>query len=566
MSTLNGAEKASQRRTPAAASDTPAQAVTRNRSDRFIMDARDGPGNRRNSTATLPLASASRSVSPYIGSDIAPRVPAEVEWGTMLPRPIPSAAPPRPYTVSELLAEVGTVLRSSWRDVSVAGEIGNWSERGGHGYFTLKDKTATLNGIIFASDLLRVKFRPEAGLQVVARGALDLYPPTGKFQIRAFAIEPVGIGALQLAFEQLKTKLAAEGLFEKARKRPIPLLSRRIGIVTSPTGAAIRDILNVLRRRFDGLAVTIYPVRVQGDVAAAEIAGAIRSFNRRGGFDVLIVARGGGSAEDLAPFNDERVARALASSAIPTISAVGHETDVTIADFVADLRAPTPSAAAEMVVGRKDDLARRLSDARSRFALLVRSALAHARARVTGASRADGLLQFRYRLADRRQRIAQSHSSLLGALERRPARDAARLSRARQVLRDFARIAELPRKRENALRGRALLQERLLRSLDRRTQRLRGDVQKLDALSPLAVLARGYAVAYPEGARNALRHASSVKIGDRVRVRLHDGEIGTIVRSTGAASTGPLFAESPAQEPSGAAPGLFDAPDTREGP
>jgi exodeoxyribonuclease VII large subunit len=482
-------------------------------------------------------------------------------------RPVPAAAPPRPYTVSEILAEVAGVLRSTWRDVSVAGEIGSWSERGGHGYFTLKDKTGTLNGIIFASDLLRVKFRPEAGLEVVARGNLDLYPPTGKFQIRAFGIEPVGIGALQLAFEQLKAKLAAEGLFDKAKKRPIPLLSRRIGIVTSPTGAAIRDILNVLRRRFDGLAVTIYPVRVQGDVAAAEIAGAIRSLNRRGGFDVLIVARGGGSPEDLAPFNDERVARALAASAIPTISAVGHETDVTIADFVADLRAPTPSAAAEMVIQRKDDLARKLSDARSRFALFIRSALAHARARLTGFSRADGLLQFRYRLRDRRERIAQSHAALLTALERRPARDAARLARARQALETFPRLAELPRKRESARRAQALLTERVRRSLDRRDRQLRGDVKKLELLSPLAVLARGYSVAYREGSKRALRSASAVRIGDRVRVRLDEGEIATVVRSTGAAPpAGPLFAETAPEGETEASPGLFDPLEKQEEP
>jgi exodeoxyribonuclease VII large subunit len=281
----------------------------------------------------------------------------------------------------------------------------------------------------------------------------------------------------------------------------------------------------------------------------------------------LILARGGGSAEDLAPFNDERVARALAASAIPTISAVGHETDVTIADFVADLRAPTPSAAAEMVVHRKEDLARRLADARSRFALFIRSALAHARARVMRLSRADGLLQFRYRLRDRREQIAQSHAALLIALERRPARDAARLERARRSLEDFARVVELPRKLEAVLRGRALLEERMVRSLGRRSQRLRGDAEKLDLLSPLAVLARGYGVAYREGSKRALRSAGSVKIGDRVRVRLHEGEIGTIVRSTGAvAPAGPLFADAAPEENPSAAPSLFDQPPSREEP
>ena len=202
----------------------------------------------------------------------------------------------------------------------------------------------------------------------MARGALDLYAPQGKFQIKVLSVEPVGRGALQLAFEQLKARLEAEGLFAAERKRPIPRLPRSIAVVTSPTGAVIRDILHVLSRRFDGLAVTVYPVRVQGELAAAEIVAAIRHLNRRGGFDVLIVARGGGSPEDLAPFNDERVARALAASVIPTISGVGHETDWTICDLVADLRAPTPSAAAELVVERKDEIARRV--ARDRAQLL----------------------------------------------------------------------------------------------------------------------------------------------------------------------------------------------------
>ena len=254
----------------------------------------------------------------------------------------PSPAQPRPYRVSELLTEVGLRLKADWRNIAVVGEIGRFDLRGGHGYFTLKDKTSCLNVIIFASELDLVPFRVEPGLEVVVRGTLDLYTPQGKFQLKAWAIEPVGAGALQLAFEQLKAKLAAEGLFDRARKRAIPALSRRIAIVTSPAGAAIRDILKVLRRRFDGLAITIYPVRVQGEGAAVEVAEAVKTLNRRGGFDVLILARGGGSAEDLAPFNDERVARALAVSVIPTISGIGHETDVTIADLVADLRCPTP--------------------------------------------------------------------------------------------------------------------------------------------------------------------------------------------------------------------------------
>jgi exodeoxyribonuclease VII large subunit len=210
-------------------------------------------------------------------------------------RPLPSSATPRPYTVSELLAEVATTLKTTWRDLSVVGEIGKFDRHGGHGYFSLKDKTSCLNAVIFASDLARVPFQVKPGLEVVVRGSLDLYAPQGKFQIRAHAIEPVGAGALQLAFEQLKARLAAEGLFDPARKRRLPLLARRIAIVTSPTGAAIRDILQVVHRRFANVAITIFPARVQGLGAASEIAAGIDAFSRRGGFDVLILARGGGS-------------------------------------------------------------------------------------------------------------------------------------------------------------------------------------------------------------------------------------------------------------------------------
>ncbi len=452
------------------------------------------------------------------------------------------AAPPRPYTVSELLAEVGTVLRTSWRDVAVAGEIGRFEERGGHGYFTLKDKTAAVSGIIFASDLKRVKFRMEAGLEVVVRGSLDLWAPQGKFQIKAFTIEPVGVGALQLAFEQLKKKLEAEGLFDPKKKRPLPRLPRSIGIVTSPSGAAIRDMLHILRRRFDGLAVTIYPVRVQGDVAAAEIAGALNAFNRRGGFDVLILARGGGSAEDLACFNDERVARALAGSRIPTISAVGHETDWTIADFVADLRAPTPSAAAELVVERKEDLLRRVAEGRTRLVRSARSRLGLERARLKGLSRDEGLLRLRWNLRGWRERVGQGRGALVSALERRPVEFAAVLTAARRALGGFIRLAEFGRKRESISRLQALLSERSRRSLERRRALLAAASSRLELLSPLSVLARGYAVAYREGQTSPILSAASVRMGERIRVRLHEGELGAVVRDRGRPlDLGPLF-------------------------
>jgi exodeoxyribonuclease VII large subunit len=464
----------------------------------------------------------------------------------MYPSPVPAAAPPRPYTVSELLAEVATALKSGWRDVLVAGEIGRFDLRGGHGYFTLKDRAASLNAVIFASDLARVPFRPEPGLEVIARGALDLWAPQGRFQLKAWTLEPVGAGALQIAFEQLKRRLEAEGLFERARKRPIPMLPGSVAIVTSPAGAAVRDLLSILRRRFDGLAITIYPVRVQGELAAAEIAAGIRACSSRGTFDVLIVARGGGSPEDLAPFNSEAVARALADCRIPTISAIGHETDVTICDLVADLRAATPSAAAELVVERKDGLTRRVRDARRRTERALANGLAVVRARLVALSRAEGLLRFRYRLREVRERLLQSRGALLDALARRPALERSRLEGATRSLSAFPRVARLSERRARALHLAQRLEGRMERALERRRERLLGTSARLDALSPLAVLSRGYAVAYKAGAKRPLLSSLEVKAGDRIRVRLHDGELGAVVREGGKVrEDAPLFQEEP---------------------
>lgn len=480
----------------------------------------------------------------------------------MFPSPVLTPAPgaPRPYTVSELLAEAGQALRTSWRDISVAGEVGRWELRGGHGYFNLKDRNGCLNAIIFASDLRRVPFQVRAGQEVVVRGSLDLWAPQGKFQIKVVAIEPVGAGALALAFEQLKEKLAAEGLFEKSRKRPIPVLPNRIAVVTSPDGAAIRDIVNVVRRRFDGISITIYPARVQGAAAAGDVVEGIRAFNRRGGFDVLIVARGGGSAEDLAPFNDERVARALADSRIPTISAIGHESDWTIADFVADLRAPTPSAAAEQVVSQKEELRRRVGSATARIRRATAAFLAGRRGELVRLSRAEGLLAFRYRLRELSERVIQSRSALASALERRPAEDARRIARALVRLRAFPRAAELPRKRDAVASLRAHLERRMARVSERGRERLSRASDKLALVSPLAVLARGYAVAYREGGTSPLLSASEVRTGDRIRVRLSEGQFSAVVgdratarrpKSPGSAraetnfgALGPLFEET----------------------
>src|SRR6202158_3390199 len=272
----------------------------------------------------------------------------------------------RIWTVSELTARIRDLLGKNFTDISVQGEISNCREaQSGHIYCTLKDERAQVRCVCFKNQLRLLKFRPEDGLHVTVRGSVSVYDARGEYQIYVESIEPVGLGALQLAFEQLKKRLDAEGLFAADRKKPLPLLPSRIGLITSPTGAAARDVVRILRRRFCNVHLTVYPVRVQGDGASTEIVRALQFFNRRKMVDVLILARGGGSLEDLWAFNEEEVARAIAASQIPVISGVGHETDFTIADFVADVRASPPSAAAELVVQPRREFDKHIADLRS---------------------------------------------------------------------------------------------------------------------------------------------------------------------------------------------------------
>ncbi|HXZ28278.1 MAG TPA: exodeoxyribonuclease VII large subunit, partial [Terriglobales bacterium] len=276
------------------------------------------------------------------------------------------------WTVRDLMGALRATLERDYGDVWVEGEVSNYRPaESGHLYFTLKDGEAQLKVVMFRSQARLLKFRPEHGMQVLARGRVTLYEARGDLQLSAEYLEPKGAGALQIAFEQLKARLQAEGLFEAARKRPLPALPRSIGIVTSPRGAAIQDILNILKRRHESVNVLIYPAQVQGETAAAEVAAGVAWFNRAANVDVIVVARGGGSLEDLAAFNDEALARAIAASQIPVISAVGHETDFSIADFVADLRAPTPSAAAELVVREKQAVVDSLAQLRARLERLA---------------------------------------------------------------------------------------------------------------------------------------------------------------------------------------------------
>lgn len=444
-----------------------------------------------------------------------------------------NAAPVRRvFSVSELTAAIRGVLETGFGDVWVEGEMSNcrvWNT--GHVYFTLKDRGAQIKAVMFRSAVRYLKFKPEDGLRVIARGRLGVYDPKGEYQIVCEHLEPHGLGALQLAFDQLKRKLQAEGLFDQARKRPLPSLPRKIGIVTSLDGAALRDILKVLSRRHPNAHLVIRPTRVQGDGAAAEVAAAIRAIVKVPGIDVVIVGRGGGSIEDLQAFNQEPVARAMAASPVPLVSAVGHETDVTIADFVADLRAPTPSAAAEIVVTAKDDFCARIARLTERVGAAARSDLQRRRAGVHALTSQRGLAGWHTRLAMRGRHAAElthemrrSASVQLARRERRY-----RALQLRLESRDLRRHLSALRARLGEVSGR--LSTAVDRSRHRAHSRLASMSGRLGNLSPLAVLARGYAVCWNADRTMIIRSASSVAAGDRVRVTLHDGELQCDVRS-----------------------------------
>lgn len=456
------------------------------------------------------------------------------------PEPDESAAAPEPaagparrvLTVSELTASIRVLLETRFAEVWVEGELSNtkvWTT--GHLYFTLKDGAAQIKGVMFRSAVRYLKFAPEDGLHVIVRGRISVYDPKGEYQLVGEHMEPRGLGALQLAFDQLKRKLAAEGLFDAARKRPLPALPRRIGIVTSLDGAALRDIVRVLRRRYPNAHLVIAPSRVQGEDASSEIVRALRRIARVDGVDVVIVGRGGGSLEDLWAFNEERVARAIAACPVPVISAVGHETDVTIADFVADLRAPTPSAAAELVVRRKDEFCASIDRLTHRLASAMRGRLSRLQARLHALMARPGYAGQRGRIAMRARHVTELAASLRHALADHLARRSRRYEQLHRAL-----GAHDPRHRLGELRTRLVRQEgRLARAIagcvHSSVARFRPLAARLDGLSPLAVLGRGYAVAWT-GTRTAiLRDAGAVAPGDAIVVTLARGELEARVTS-----------------------------------
>ncbi len=429
-------------------------------------------------------------------------------------------------TVSEVSEHIKVVLEDTFFDIWIEGEISNLRlPSSGHTYLTLKDEHSQLRAVLFKMQRRYLRFDPKDGMLVIARGRISLYEPRGEYQLVIDYMEPKGVGALQMAFEQLKIRLAQAGLFDPARKRSLPPLPRGIGIVTSPTGAVIRDMLQILRRRFANLHIYLYPVRVQGDGAAEEIARGVAALNRYPGIDVIIVARGGGSLEDLWAFNEEAVAQAIYASAIPVISAVGHEIDYTIADFVADVRAPTPSAAAELVIRNKSELSAEVQAVVQRLERTMHHRLEALRARLD---------------ACQQRRVLKDPWAPIRPLEQRLDELSARLARA---IRARVRLSQEGLERCEAaithlspLLGVGLLHARLTALEQRltavqggRVHREREELERLtatlQALSPLAILARGYSICRQQSDGQVIREAHAVAPGMPIAITLWQGSL-----------------------------------------
>ena len=429
-------------------------------------------------------------------------------------------------TVGELAMRIKAHLEDQFPAVWVEGEISNLrTPSSGHAYFTLKDDTAQLRCVLFRGRGRRVAFQPEDGMQVLAFGGLDVYLARGEYQLVVELLEPKGVGALQLAFEQLKRRLEAEGLFDAARKRPLPPFPRTIGIVTSPTGAAIRDMLHVIDRRFADLRILITPVRVQGEEAPGEIVAALRDLQAVEDLDVIIVGRGGGSIEDLWAFNDERVARAIAGCRVPVISGVGHETDFTIADFVADLRAPTPSAAAEVVVQEKLQVARALVGLYEALKQAMASRLERDRERVEVLGKRRVLTDAARALRDLYRRVDELTSRLTRAVRGSERQATHRLSLARNALRSLNPVARIANGTVLLAQLRGRLASAAVHSVKVSQHRFDAAVGRLDSLSPLAVLGRGYSLTrlLPSGV--IVRDAAQTRPGDAIEILLHQGAV-----------------------------------------
>ncbi len=431
----------------------------------------------------------------------------------------------RVWSVRDLVSAVRTSVEREYGDVYVEGEISNYRPaESGHLYFTLKDGDAQLRIVMFRSQAKLLRFKPANGMQAIARGRVTIYEARGELQLSAEYLEPKGAGALQVAFEQLKAKLAAEGLFDAARKKPMPPMPKRIGVVTAPRGAALQDILNILRRRHEDVHILIYPTQVQGEAAPAEVSAGIRYFNQAANVDVILIARGGGSAEDLAAFNDEGLARVIAQSRIPLVSAIGHETDFTIADFVADLRASTPSAAAELVIDTKQRIGERVQSAHERLARAARYRMMMARhlwtslAQHSVFARMTALLNRRQQRTDElAYRLVQAHAAQLQRYRSRVDVASARVRAhdLRRVLAGMVREVEATTGKLASITHQHLAQRR---------GRVDQAAGKLHALSPLNILERGYALVF-DAAGTLVKDGAQVSTGDAISARLAHGTL-----------------------------------------
>ena len=432
------------------------------------------------------------------------------------------------FTVSELTGLLRTSIEEQFSDILLEGEISNLRAPGsGHVYCTLKDKTSQIRAVLFRSSAVRLRFALQEGMHVIVRGRLTVYELRGEYQIVLDTVEPKGIGALQLAFEQLKERLAAEGLFDQDRKKPVPAFPRTVGIVTSLTGAAVRDILTVLRRRWPTLHILIAPVQVQGESAGRQIAEALSALNDWGAVDVIIVGRGGGSLEDLWSFNEEIVVRAIAASQAPVVSAVGHEIDVTLADFVADLRAPTPSAAAEAVVPVLAEIVERLRELTVRTGQVMLRHCAFERQRLDAGIR--GVADVRFRLQEAAQRtddmvdrLREMVQQLLTARRERVhgvQRDLSVLNPILAIKQGLATVPQFSKRLEGQM-GAILAQHRY---------RIHATLAQLNTLSPLAILGRGYSILQTVPAGQILHRANDVEVGQEMVAQLASGRLSCMV-------------------------------------
>ena len=428
------------------------------------------------------------------------------------------------YSVSDITAEI----KRSLDDLGILwikGEISNFKlHSSGHMYFSLKDARAQIKAACFRNSNMYLKFRPEDGMEFLVRGRMSVYEPRGDYQFIAEYMEPMGIGSLQKAFEQLREKLRKEGLFEEGRKKPLPILPKKVGIVTSPTGAAIRDILRILKRRNAAIDVLIYPAKVQGAGAAEEIAEGIRTLDTHGDIDVIIAGRGGGSIEDLWAFNEEIVARAIAESKIPTVSAVGHETDFTIADFVADVRASTPSNAAELVTGVREEMLMNVRAHCGRIVQAIRRKVDICRLNLECLSRNRAFAVAPNKIRELQQRFDEASMRMIHGIRNKTldARQRERMLAARLCLTDIAHLTV--RKKDDLSASRQELIAAMRTFINTHKSRFAVAVGKIDTLSPLGVLARGFAICRGLDGK-IISRASDVYAGSDVRIRLAAGEL-----------------------------------------